>query len=349
MSRILVITEQLYLTLYRCGLEHWAKNNKKEIDFFHIDHPNKMPLSVGEKLYAKVNKKARSKFFDELREELIKKMEGYDEILFINLLYDDGYFINESVAEILRKKIAKIYFVDSITTLSENFRYWDVFQKIYSFEYTDTAFAKQTLGIHVEYVPVGTSYNLYFDTNAAYEKKYDICFIGIAEKKRLKYLTAIAELAAQNNLRFWASGNFWHNNNWLNYTQGKFKFKWRNPILAKYAQNRFMQPEDVAKIYAQSKIVVNINVACHNGINPRAFDVMACNSLLISDRQNLSGVSIEAGKDFVMCEAEADMLKKIKYYLAHESEMDNMIQSAREKTYRSYLSAHTWNTILGES
>jgi hypothetical protein len=65
--------------------------------------------------------------------------------------------------------------------------FWDCFHKIFSFEYDDVRFARDKLGLSVEYVPVGTNYNFY-KVAPICKPEYDICFVynGLIVKTKNK-------------------------------------------------------------------------------------------------------------------------------------------------------------------
>lgn len=348
MEKVLVIAEEIFLNLYRPGLEYYSKNHDNlTIDIYCLDVPKK-ELNTFDRLRYKfgINNFKRN-YYEQKRKELIELVEQYNQILFIDLFYDEEYFIQGKFAEVLKKKKCKVYFVDSIQTIPQNIAFWNCFDGVFSFEYSDIEFCKSKFNIEVSYVPVGTNYNLY-NLRQINDIKYDLCFVGLSTPKRIEYLQAIAQLCKNKGYRLFIAGHFWHNNNLLNFTIGKLKFKLKHPLLSRYVVNKFIQPYELANIYHSSKICLNINVAHHKSFNPRNFDIMHSGKLLISDEQNLQGVDIVPDKDFIMCDGIDDMVAKIDFYLQNEDQYRHITDSAKRKVEQKYLFNNTLDVIFKE-
>lgn len=345
--KILVISETIFFNLYKDGLAQYAKDNGDTIDLYYLDYSKKR-LNVVNKLRYKFDVAGfKKKYYAGLRKKLITKVKDYDVILFINLFHDGEYFIQGEFAEVLKKKDTRVFFVDSIKTMPQDVDFWDCFDTIWSFEEQDVAYGKEKFGIDVKYVTIGTSYNMFLQ-NKKYTKDIDVCFVGIATEKRLQYLDAVVAYCDKNKLNFWCSGHFWHNNNWLNYHIGAWKFRKKHPVLAKYVQNKFIMPKDLAFIYARSKIVLNINVAYHKSLNQRCFDVMICDSLLMNDKQNVGKLPLVDGEDLIMTADENDMVNKLDFYLKHTKERQRIADSGKKKAEKSFLFEQTLEKVLGE-
>ena len=126
------------------------------------------------------------------------------------------------------------------------------------------------------------------------------------------------------------------------------KFRRKYPALAKIIMNKFIQPVELAKIYAESKICLNINVEYHKSFNPRNFDILYSKRLLMSDEQNLQGVCLLPDRDFVMCDGIDDMLEKIEYYLSNEQDYSKMVENGRDIVEQRYLFKNTLDVLLGK-
>lgn len=264
--KILVISENVFFNLYKDGLAKYAQDNGDTVDLYYLDYPKKNSNIINKLRYKCDVSGFKKKYYAQLRENLIEKVKAYDVILFINLFYDDEYFIQGKLTEVLKGKDSRVFFVDSIKTLSQDVNFLGCFNEIWPFEEQDIDYGRKKFGIDIKYVTIGTSYNMFLE-NQEYNKDIDVCFVGIATEKRLNWLDAVAVYCEKNRLRFWVLGHFWHNNNWLNYHIGEWKFKYKHPVLAKYVQNKFIKPKNLAPIYARSKIVLNINVEYHKSLN----------------------------------------------------------------------------------
>lgn len=345
--KILVISETVFFNLYKDGLKKYAEDNGDIVDLYYLDYP-KAKLGIVDKVRYKYDiNNFKNKYYQQTREEVIARIKDYDVILFINLFYDDEYFIQGELAEILKQKDTRILFVDSIKTIDQKITFFDCFKQIWSFEEQDIAYGKEKFGVDIKYVPIGTAYNMYLQ-DKEYVKDIDVCFVGIATKKRLDYLDAIAEYCDQNKLKFFVAGHFWHNNNWLNYQIGQWKFTRKYPVLAKYVKNRFIVPRDLAQIYARSKIVLNINVEYHKSLNQRCFDVMVCDSLLLNDKQEVGNLPLVDGRDFVMCDDAIDMVDKLDFYMQHNAERMMIANNGKAKAEKKFLFKQTLEKLLEE-
>lgn len=154
-------------------------------------------------------------------------------------------------------------------------------------------------------------------------KKYPIAFIGTHNNelypKRERYLRALGDLG----LNIWGSAG------------------WENTPLKGCYHGR-ARGEDRLEIYANSKIVVDINYEfiAAEGVNNRPFEVAGCGSMLLTDyvrkdlaREYTSGVEVVQFKD------EIELREKAIYYLAHEAERVKISLAG----YRRTAADHTYD------
>lgn len=92
---------------------------------------------------------------------------------------------------------------------------------------------------------------------------------------------------------------------------------------------------------------MNINISYHKSPNQRNFDVMVCDSLLITDKQDMADLPLVVGKDFVMTNGSDEMLDKVKYYLEHEDERQRISNNGRNKAESYFLFETTLDKLLG--
>lgn len=144
------------------------------------------------------------------------------------------------------------------------------------------------------------------------------------------------------------AGHFWHNNNIIQSFLGRIKFRIKYPCLYKFVKNNRLKPSELAQIYKDSKILLNINIAKHNSFNERNFDIMISNRLLITDNESLNGVDILPGKEFIMSTGIEDMVRCIDYYLKNETERLSIAKAGMIKTENKYLFSNSLDTIFKE-
>lgn len=270
------------------------------------------------KLVKFFNQKRPVQFYQQEVWKMADKAERYapDTVLVINP--------NLPVAVIERlKKIAKVifWFVDSIVGLEDCKNFCGCKNVVYD---RDSLAYLIKQGISAQYCPVG--YNEAYVQENAVAKTIDISFVGTPYKNRLRVLDPIAEAAAvyKWKLKIYAplfkSGYFWK----------RLLFRLNHPVLFKYVVNGSFSPEDVAKIYTQSRICLNIHDEHNKGTNPRTFEIMAAGSFELLDvRQDYD--ILEPGRDMVVYSDVAEAIEEIDRYLTDEVEREKIAAAGKAK------------------
>ena len=221
------------------------------------------------------------------------------------------------------KKIANVvfWFVDSITGLPDCQKFRGCKNVVY-----DRASLNYLMeqGITATYCPVG--YNDAYAQEYDVKKTIDISFVGTPYKKRLRVLEPIAEAAAIHNwnLKIYAplfkSAHFWK----------PLLFRLQHPVLAKFIVNGTFMPEEVARIYAQSRICLNIHDERNKGTNPRTFEIMAVGSFELLDSREDYDI-LTPDRDMAVYHNSMEAVKKIEYYLKHVVEREEIAVSGHSK------------------
>ncbi|MFO7974020.1 MAG: glycosyltransferase, partial [Candidatus Hydrogenedentota bacterium] len=104
-------------------------------------------------------------------------------------------------------------------------------------------------------------------------------------------------------------------------------------------------PADMARTYAQSKIV--INAAVHHELNMRVFEAMASGALLITD--NAEGLTdlFEEGTHFVLYRDDRELCDLIQHYLENEGARERIARQAREFVLENHTYDHRIEQLLG--
>lgn len=105
----------------------------------------------------------KHKYYDLLRDNFEHILAKYQKIVFFDLYFDYEPFIDDRLASLLKKKDTRIYFVDPMEEIDFQFKHWDVFKRIISFERKDKYIYAELHNINVEFFPLGTRYYLYND------------------------------------------------------------------------------------------------------------------------------------------------------------------------------------------
>lgn len=108
-----------------------------------------------------------------------------------------------------------------------------------------------------------------------------------------------------------------------------------------FGQRRF---QDAAKIYAKSKICLNI--AMKEDLNMRCFEVMGAGGFLLTDWVPHIDELFEDGKHLVLYRSIEEAIDKAKYYLAHDSEREKIAQAGHELVMQKHTIDHRVDRML---
>ena len=108
------------------------------------------------------------------------------------------------------------------------------------------------------------------------------------------------------------------------------------------------EPEEMARIYRQSKIVVNIaRDDFPQDANMRTFEAMAAGALLLTSLPTeLAQIGFEDGVHFVGFREEAQIAPLVQKYLLEESARRRIAEVARDKVLREHTYDRRVATIL---
>jgi hypothetical protein len=112
--------------------------------------------------------------------------------------------------------------------------------------------------------------------------------------------------------------------------------------------NRHYEPEEVAWIYRQSKIVINVaRDDFPKDANLRTFEAMAAGALLITVLPTeLTQIGFEDGVHFVGFRKEAEIVPLVRKYLLEESARGRITEAARDKVLHEHSYDRRVETIL---
>ena len=145
--------------------------------------------------------------------------------------------------------------------------------------------------------------------------KTDICFIGIFDKYREKFLSALSGF----NLGIWC----WNIE------------EYDTPLKRFY--KGIVYGEDMIRVIKSSKIALNIHRSFESsGGNYRLFEIPACGVLQIVDERRDIGKYFEIGKEIVTFKDENDLKTKVEYYLDHPSEREKIARAGFERVKRDH-------------
>ena len=78
----------------------------------------------------------------------------------------------------------------------------------------------------------------------------------------------------------------------------------------------------------------------------RVFETLSCGAMLMEDDGMQTKEFFEPDRDYAMFHDQEDLLKKIRYYLAHEDERQTIAQSGHKKVTQIYNARNMWGAIF---
>jgi len=153
------------------------------------------------------------------------------------------------------------------------------------------------------------------------KKDIDISFMGAVKNERGPFI----ELLKNNGINVYLSGGRGANGDNLSF-------------------------EDYADVIKRSKISLNFNWAYNSPQRKgRIFEIAACGSFMLSNfpeaLKGKDGYCFEDGKHFISFN-ENDIVEKVKYWLSHDEEREQIANSMHEVYQQKYAPAPWWNNIF---
>jgi spore maturation protein CgeB len=186
----------------------------------------------------------------------------------------------------------------------------------------------------IEYIPIGIDPEVHHPVplTAEEQQRYgaDVCFIGGLSRRFHAARRAMVEYAIENgvNIKVW----------------GGYREHFVGSPILRVWQGQIWGEEQVKALCA-AKIGLNFHVdhragELDRGLNLRAFELAACGVFQLLQRVPGVGEFFEEGKEIVCFDTKEEMLDKIRYYLAHESERRQIAEAARKRVLREHTWAH---------
>lgn len=108
---------------------------------------------------------------------------------------------------------------------------------------------------------------------------------------------------------------------------------------------RLYTPEEVGRVYSQSRIVFNCSIA--GDVTMRVFEGTACGALVLTDTvANGLDELFEIGREIIVYRDDRDLLEKIAYYLAHDEEREAIARAGQARTLREHTYVHRMERLI---
>lgn len=291
-------------------------------------------------------------YYGKCKKQIVDTLESFKPDMVLSINGNAYYeFIDKEILQMLRKAGIKSvsWYMDTIKRFEHIEQNLQCFDYIYSFEPNDIEWAREKFGVEVRYLPIGVAEELYCNSQEDIKKIYDVSFVGNSTENRLEVLNKLAEYCNDNNKRMVVYGHYWHNKHWWQEASAKRKFAKKYPKLIKYVKNEFLQGKDVAKLYLQSNICLNVHISLHKGINPRTFEILGNGNFELCDyRSDANQFGLIDKENIAMFTDVDDCVKQVDYYLNNEEERKTIGERGRETVKDKYTMTKLLSDMLEE-
>ena len=161
------------------------------------------------------------------------------------------------------------------------------------------------------YLPLAVNYKSY---RAEEGKTFDISFVGrpLTEKRQLILAALIKKFGKKMNI-FCYEKHFLQS---LDDMQSKCLLSDEELDIYKSAYKGFLKSEkDIANVYYNSKVNVNITLQGKSGLNYRVFEVLASKGFLLTDEMSDINENFVVSKELETYKDVYDLIDKIEFYL----------------------------------
>lgn len=113
--------------------------------------------------------------------------------------------------------------------------------------------------------------------------------------------------------------------------------------------NRAEQPshDKYLEILRRAKIGLNFSGSVNSDqLKMRIFETMSCGALLMENDNAQTRQYLTPLQDYVSYSSPADLVDKVRYYLAHENERLEIAARGKERFHANYDSAHFWKAVV---
>lgn len=277
------------------------------------------------------------------------KMINFKPDVFINFCGNYKYNLIDAdfLNNILGKKV--LMYADAIKFVGDVEQNIPIYDKVYVFEPSDIELLKEKYSIDAMISYASVAEEIFCKNYKDIQPIYDLSFVGFMTDERLCFFEKVAKYANENNLKMVVFGHFWHNKHWWQPFFAKRRFAKKYPNLVKYAQNRYIQPEEAAFLYKRTKICLNKHIDRHQGMGSRTFEIMANDNFCLCDeRIQAKEYGLIDDRNIVFYKDVGDCIKKIEYYLANDNVREKIATNGGELVRKKYTTRAIMQNLLEE-
>lgn len=234
--------------------------------------------------------------------------------------------LNSSTLKKIKKEVKLI--VGQIATslpAKKNLRYFDLI--LTSFPHYVDYFRK--IGINSEYFKIAFESRILKKIKKQ-ERVDDVTFVGSFSPHHREGVSLFEKVARKVKINFWGQGTQFLSIN--------------SPIRKSHFGS--VWGLDMYKVLGRSKIVINRHIKVSDGFanNMRLYESTGMGALLITDyKKNLNSL-FKIGSEVVSYKNASDLSTKIKYFLSHDKEREEIAKEGQKRT----LKDHTYSIRMKE-
>ena len=223
------------------------------------------------------------------------------------------------------------WFPDSLINFYRGHMVADRFDALFLKEPALIGKLRQHLEINAHYLPEACNPMWHTPVELSDEdrQRYSCEIAGIGT---LHYYRArVLEPLQQYDLKIWGSNR----PRWL-----------VSPVSRNYAGAAVVELEK-SKALRVAKIVVNvIHYSEIEGVNNSLFEIAGCGAFQIASWQRSIPEIFDVGREIVTFESRSELLDKVRYYLAHQEERNEIAYNGQQRAHRDHTYEQRLNTIL---
>lgn len=277
-------------------------------------------------------------FFQKINQNFIDQAKEFRPDICIVM---NGKGVHASFLSFLRDQKIKsiLYMNDSIQSggFDKYFTNLPFYDRIFSYEPSDTLFNAK-----IQYVFLGYDDDIFYPQQPPGDKEIHISFVGLLDADRMKLLEKVAQYADKENKRFVVHTNpLFGKRDILHLPRNivrKKRFMAKYPYLYKVLVDTPVYGQDLADIYRNSKICINIHrdSRLHSGINPRTLEILGCGSFQLLDHGHLDKVELKSGEHVIEFKDEMDLCNKIDYFFKNGQEREAIAEAGHTLAKQKY-------------
>ncbi|WP_255570500.1 glycosyltransferase [Cohnella sp. CFH 77786] len=199
---------------------------------------------------------------------------------------------------------------------------------------------------NVHYLPLAAHFDLYRPLRVKPQYRYDICFIGMGFRNRIRLIDEIAPYLMDKKV--FIAGYNWHR--LKHYSK-----------LSPFIRNQWIDVPETVHFYNGAKIVINLHRADGAGpdnrnsrnwpgvsVNPRTFEIAACGAFQLTDYRDELPSHYAIGSEIAVYRNAEELVRQIEHYLTHDEERLQTAVRGYRRTVREHSFAGRISRLLDE-